>query len=232
MLWASGCSEPPPSGTGGLAGWSRGEIELLRSLSLGALPELPESHSNRVAAEPRAARLGHRLFFDPGLSRNGEVACATCHVPALYFTDGKVASTGLGRAQRNAPTVVGAAYSPWLFWDGRRDSLWAQALAPMESAVEMGTTRLEIVRYVTLDARYGEDYRTLFGSAPNFADASRFPDRASPYGDAEAIASAVGALLHDPARCRALGEAGRERARTRYGYPRFRVDLLDALRFT
>ncbi len=53
-----------------------------------------------------------------------------------------------------------------------------------------------------------------------------------PYGDAGAIASAVGGLLRDPARCRAFGEAGRVRARSRYGYPRFRTDLLDALRIT
>jgi len=130
--------------------------------------------------------MGRRLFFDPGLSRNGQISCSTCHLPELHFTDGRDTSKGLGRSNRNAPSVVGAAYSPWQFWDGRRDSLWAQALVPMETAAEMGGTRIEIVRHATTDPRYAEDYRALFGPPPDFAADSPPPPRASPYGDDEA----------------------------------------------
>lgn len=186
-LWALACPRSDPADRPNGGAWTPAELELLHSLSLGSLPPPPKSDSNRVADEPRAERMGERLFFDPGLSRNGEISCATCHIPELHFTDGEATSShGLGRGRRNAPSVVGAAYGAWHFWDGRRDSLWSQALAPMETTTEMGNTRLEIARYATTDPRYAEDYRALFGPPPDFGDAARFPQRASPYGDDEA----------------------------------------------
>lgn len=139
-----------------------------------------------MADEPRAARLGHALFFDAGLSRNDLVACASCHQPDRYFTDGAPKAVGVGVGARNAPTVVGSAHSPWQFWDGRRDSLWSQALAPLEADVEMGSTRLEVVRHVTGSPRYRSAYSELFGAAPDFSVAAGWPDRAGPFGDAEA----------------------------------------------
>jgi cytochrome c peroxidase len=179
LLLVNACSEPTASGPG----WSESELALLRSLTLSSLGDPPEPVSNEFAADPRAARLGQRLFFDPALSRDGSVACVSCHLPAHYFTDGKAVSEGLGRGTRNAPTLVGAAYSPWQFWDGRRDSLWAQALAPLEAEREMGSDRLWIVRYVTGNARYRDVYSSIFGDPPNFANTVSFPERAGPFGD-------------------------------------------------
>jgi cytochrome c peroxidase len=69
--------------------WSPAELVTLRSLSLAALPPFPSDPSNAVADDLRAAALGRKIFFDPGFSANGQVACATCHVPGRYFTDGK-----------------------------------------------------------------------------------------------------------------------------------------------
>jgi len=69
--------------------WNERELETLRSLSLSSLPALPADPSNAYAGDPRAADLGHRLFFDTRLSANGQVACATCHLAELNFTDGK-----------------------------------------------------------------------------------------------------------------------------------------------
>ncbi len=158
------------------------ELEILRSLSIAVPEPLPASVSNRVGDDPAAARLGHALFFDPGLSRGGAVACATCHEPTRYFTDGLPQSQGLGRMTRNAPTLVGAAYAPWQFWDGRRDSLWAQALAPLEAPREMGGTRLGVVRYVTRTSRHAEAYAALFGEPPMVSD---LPAEASPFGSAK-----------------------------------------------
>jgi cytochrome c peroxidase len=169
--------------------WSPAEVQLLQSLSIASLPALEPAPSNRVATDPRAARLGHRLFFEPRLSANGEISCMTCHRPGRDFADDEAKSSGLGQTSRNAPTLIGAAYSPWQYWDGRRDSLWAQALAPLEARAEMGSTRLEVVRFVTTDPEYREAYADLFGPAPDFTDASRFPASASPYGDKEARAA-------------------------------------------
>lgn len=192
-VWLAGCPggvEPDAESSGEAIvardHWDPNHLQILRGLSLASLPAKREDPSSRVADDVRAARLGHRLFFDASLSANGQVACATCHQPALSFTDGLRKSVGLGPGSRNSPTVIGSARSPWLFWDGRRDSLWSQALAPLEVATEMGTTRLEVARRVTRDPRYRAAYEALFGTAADFDDPKRFPARASPYGDAEA----------------------------------------------
>ncbi|MGI9591600.1 MAG: cytochrome c peroxidase [Myxococcota bacterium] len=162
--------------------WSTSELALLRSLSVDALPPAPRQPSNRFADAPGAADLGHHLFFDPGLSRDGSISCASCHEPARLFTDGRVTSRGLAETSRNAPTLVGAAHSPWQFWDGRRDSLWAQALAPLEAAAEMGSTRVAVVRYVAGEPSLAKRYADVFGSAPTPSDLARWPERAGPFG--------------------------------------------------
>ena len=164
---------------------SGAEIALVESLSIQSLPPPPASPSNRVADDRAAAELGHHLFFDPGLSRDGSAACASCHIADLYFTDGRATSRGLGQTSRNAPTVVAGAYSTWQFWDGRRDSLWAQALAPMETAAEMGSTRMAVVRHVLGDPRLAAMYERVFGPGPMLGDTARFPERAGPFGDRE-----------------------------------------------
>lgn len=168
---------------GPFGGWTRRERTLLASLSLASLPPTPDDPSNRYADDPTAAELGHLLFFDPGLSANGDISCATCHEPERFFTDGRRVSEGVGRTDRNAPTVVGAAYARWLFSDGRRDSLWAQALAPVESAVEMGGTRVETVRRAATSPTTRALYARTFGRPPPFEDRTRFPARAGPFGD-------------------------------------------------
>lgn len=164
-------------------GWSETERSLLRSLSIDALTPVPPDPSNRVADDPDAARLGHRLFFDRRLSSNGQVACASCHEPGRWFTDGRPVSEGVGTTNRNAPTVVASAYAPWLFWDGRRDSLWAQALAPFESSAEMNLSRVEVLRQVARDPETARLYRRVFGRDPIEGDPARLPPRASPFGD-------------------------------------------------
>ena len=184
-----GCSDEPSvggKGSGQTAGtsWSPAERAILASLRLDALGPPPASPSNRFADDPGAIALGRALFFDPGLSRNGRIACSSCHLPGLYFTDGRATSRGIGTTRRNAPTVVGAAYSPWQFWDGRRDSLWSQALAPLESADEMGSSRLAVVRYVTQRGHpHASSYRALFGEPPDLSDPERFSAHAGPFGD-------------------------------------------------
>jgi cytochrome c peroxidase len=163
--------------------WTEAELRMLASLSVSSLPSPPPSPGNRVVDDPRAAELGRVLFFDPSLSTNGRVSCASCHHPARLFTDGLPRSRGVGQAGRNAPTLVGVSHAIWLFWDGRRDSVWSQALAPLESAAEMGTTRTDVVRRVTKGASTHEAYEAIFGRPAPFDDERRFPPGAGPFAD-------------------------------------------------
>jgi cytochrome c peroxidase len=144
--------------------WTEQQLETMKQLWIGQLQGLPVSPGNRFADDPRAAKLGYLLFFDPNMSSNGEVSCATCHAPDEGFAERKPVSEGIAKVSLNAPTIIGAAYSPWQFWNGRADSLWAQALGPLENAKEMGGNRFAIARYVT--KTYAAQYQALFGAIP------------------------------------------------------------------
>lgn len=158
-----------------LPAWNDAEVAVLRSLTLERLPPVPPDPSNAVADHPAAARFGKQLFFDPRLSANGGIACATCHQPIRQFTDGLQRGQAIGTSMRNTPSVIGTAFSPWLYWDGRRDSLWSQALSPLEDPNEHAGNRLQILRVVARDPAYREQYRSLFGPLPALDDTDRFP---------------------------------------------------------
>ena len=157
--------------------WSDAELQTLGSLWLGAAPPVPKDPTNAVADLPAARRFGHRLFFDVRLSANNAVACATCHRPERRFTDGLPVAVGLGIGQFNTPSVVAAAYSPWQFWNGRKDSLWAQAISPLESPIEHGTSRAAIARLIAADPEYRIAYAALFGPLPALPEG--MPDSAA-----------------------------------------------------
>lgn len=163
--------------------WSETDIALLRLHWIGSLPELQDDPTNKYADNPAVAKLGQKLFFDTRFSANGKVACASCHVPEKHFTDGLAKSRGVGEASRSAPSILGIAYSPWFFWDGRSDSLWSQALAPLESAVEHGGDRSQYVRIIFNDHSYKKAYESLFGELPDISDTRRFPLTAGPVAD-------------------------------------------------
>lgn len=155
----------------GRDGWTSAQIEELRSLSLAELEPLPPDPTNSVADDPRAADLGRRLFFDTRLSANGRVACGTCHRPDREFQDGIALAKGVGTTARRTMPIAGTARSPFLFWDGRKDSLWAQALGPLESAVEHGGTRTQYAHVIA--ESYGADYEQIFGALPDLSLAQR-----------------------------------------------------------
>ena len=160
--------------------WMDPELQLMESLWIANLPPLPPDPSNAVADDPMAARFGHRLFFDPRLSANGEFACSSCHQPDRRFSDGRLTGAALGESKRNTPSIVGTAYSPWLYWDGRKDSQWSQALSPLEDPDEQGGNRVALARLVSGDSGYREAYTALFGALPDLSDANRFPAAAGP----------------------------------------------------
>ncbi len=163
--------------------WTESEQRILESLSLNQLSKI-EDPSNRYLNNPQAQALGKALFFDKSLSANGQISCASCHQAERYFTDGKSRALGIERLNRHTPTVVGSAYETWLYWDGRRDSLWSQALVPFESASEMGSSRLAVSRRVL--TRYQQAYIELFGRYPVEILDKTLPEHAGPLGDQEA----------------------------------------------
>ncbi len=158
LAGAWGCS--PGAGSAAGQPWSERELALIYSLS--PLPPCPPSPSNRLADDEQAARLGHALFFDPRLSGDRRVSCASCHQPALYFTDGRKTSNGIGPGERHTLSLVGAPWGAFFAWDGRKDSLWSQALGPIEQADEMGSHRLLAAALVRDSHR--ESYEQAFGT--------------------------------------------------------------------
>lgn len=167
--------------------WTAAERQLIQSLALSTLPPPPPDASNRVADNPDAARLGQHLFFDTRLSANGAISCASCHQPDKLFTDGKTLAQGIARVDRNTMGLPGVAYTPWLFWDGRKDSLWSQALEPLENPKEHGINRIDVARLLMADPRYQILYRQAFAddgtglTVTDLLDRERFPD-ATPLG--------------------------------------------------
>jgi len=179
---------------GNPASWSFDERTLIASLWIENLPPLPPDPTNAVADDPRAQALGHRLFFDTRLSSNGMISCATCHQPIRHFTDGLSKGVALGMSKRNTPSIVGTAYSPWLYWDGRKDSQWSQALAPLEDPNEHGGNRLKILSVIASDSAYRSAYESLFGAPP---DLTRQQDIDRAFANAgKAIAAYERLLMH------------------------------------
>lgn len=178
----AGCG---PSANTASAIWTDTELAILRSLSLDSLEDLPESPSNRFADHSEAASLGKKIFFDKQFSFEQQLSCASCHVPELAFTDGLPRAKGVHATGRNTPSVIGAAWQQWFYWDGRKDSLWSQALVPFESADEMGSSRLEVLRVIGSDKHYKALYESVFGRFPPQILNPTLPKKAGPLGDAQ-----------------------------------------------
>lgn len=162
--------------------WSQAELNVIKNLSLYSLIPKVDA-SNRVVGIPQAAELGRKLFFDKRFSKNGQIACANCHIPEKYFTDGLDTAQGLAKTSRNAPSVVGASQNTWFFHDGRSDSLWSQALGPLENELEHGGTRSQYANIVYSDSGLRKQYEKIFGEMPNLTDKVRFPLNAGPVND-------------------------------------------------
>jgi cytochrome c peroxidase len=145
------------------------EWEVIRGMAWQGEP--PPDPTNRVFTSAPAAALGRRVFFDPGFSSTGTIACSKCHDPAKGFGDDVPQSVGLARVDRRSPNIALAAFARAQFWDGRADSLWMQALGPFENPKEMGFTRGGVVRRIA--ASYRAEYESVFGALPPIAESSR-----------------------------------------------------------
>src|SRR5713101_6036048 len=102
---------------------------------------LPKDMSDAgTAVAKELVALGRRLFFDPRITADGDVSCATCHQPALYGTDGRPTSVGVKQRlhPRNAPTIFNAALQFVIHWRGDRGSLQDQAEQALTGAISSG----------------------------------------------------------------------------------------------
>ncbi|MBC3785647.1 cytochrome-c peroxidase [Spirosoma utsteinense] len=126
--------------------------------------------SSFVIDEPAAkAALGKRLFFDPILSRNRTVSCATCHREEFAFADTSVLSLGvLGRkGKRNTPSAMNVLLQNSFFWDGRANTLEEQALIPIANPDEMDLPIEVAVKRLNTSRTYRASFRQVFGELPS-----------------------------------------------------------------
>lgn len=107
--------------------------------------EVPQPANNMLT--PERVELGKFLFFDPRLSGSNFISCATCHNPALGWSDAQPVAIGHGMGQlpRSTPTILNNAYQPFLMWDGRHRTLEDQALGPIEAGGEMAQPMEELL---------------------------------------------------------------------------------------
>ena len=128
------------------------------------LPPVPVPADNPLTEETIA--LGRRLFYDPSLSVDGTISCASCHASQFSFSDNRPFSAGVGGklGTRHAPTVINSAYSNLQFWDGRAASLEEQAKGPMENPVEMAHSLDGVVKRVQADPKYPELFKKAWGT--------------------------------------------------------------------
>jgi cytochrome c peroxidase len=135
-------------------------------------PQLKLNHQEKALVA-----LGTKFFFDPGFSANGQISCATCHQPDKSFTDGLATAQGLVKTKMNTPTLINSYAGEWFFWNGRADSLEAQAMGPVENPQEHGFSRAQIA--LRINALYKSDYEKIFGSLPQDLPAAPTPPPAN-----------------------------------------------------
>lgn len=137
---------------------SSDEQALVLSLSPLNLPS--KDPTNELSGNELAISFGRSLFFDKRLSASSTQACASCHDPTLSWTDGKAVPEG---GSRNTPSLWNVAYNRWYSWDGGADTLWAQAIRPIENSKELGLDRFALAKriYNNNDLRRG--YETVHG---------------------------------------------------------------------
>jgi len=140
------------------SGWPLG-LELERALE-----------AEGLAPSEAGVALGRRLFFDPALSRDRSVSCASCHDPRHAFAGTERVSTGVaGRVGgRNAPTLVNRVAGLAHFWDGRADDLVEQALGPLFAPLEMDMDEALVLERLA-EQGYAREFRAVYGQDPSLA---------------------------------------------------------------
>ena len=164
--------------------WSQAEIDRIKPLSFEYIPRHSSDPSNQYLSVPAAVSLGKELFNDQRMSTNLSVACATCHIEQKAFTDKRNIALGIRIGVRNTPSLLNVAQQNWFFWDGRKDSLWSQALGPLENPAEHAFSRLQMIHFIARDAHYRQRYQQLFQqNLPDDKALSKLPSQGGPNGN-------------------------------------------------
>jgi cytochrome c peroxidase len=136
---------------------------------------VPAGNEPVDAKSNERAELGRLLFFDPVLSGDNDISCATCHHPDLGLSDGRALSMGKGArgigperaggsvVRRGAPTIWNAAFNHMQFWDGRAPDLEEQAKGPITSEIEMAENPETLVEELKAIPEYGQRFDSAFG---------------------------------------------------------------------
>jgi cytochrome c peroxidase len=152
-----------------------------KQLSAGAPEGVSPSYWNALVpkdnvATPERIGLGKKLYFETRLSKDGTVACATCHDVSRGFTDRRNTSEGIRDqlGQRNAPTTLNAAFFSTQFWDGRAASLEEQARLPLINPIEMGQPDgAGVAAAIASDPEYQKAFQSAYGRGVNYEDVGR-----------------------------------------------------------
>jgi len=149
-----------------------GAITLLASAAVFGLDKSDFTRPDQIpfpADNPysvQKAALGKMLFFDPRLSNNRNMTCATCHNPSFGWEDATATSIGAQNTNlgRHSPTIVNSAWGDLFFWDGRASSLEEQSAGPIESTVEMNLPISEAVTRLKAVPDYVQWFKDVFGN--------------------------------------------------------------------
>jgi cytochrome c peroxidase len=114
---------------------------------------------------PTVEKLGEQLFFDPALSLDSTVSCASCHIPKFAFADTARLSRGVGGrpGKRNAPGITNMSARQHFFFDGRAVTLEQQVLIPILDTLEMRASPELVTGRLRNSPEYGEAFQQLFG---------------------------------------------------------------------
>ena len=122
----------------------------------------------REGFTPEQIDLGRYLFFDPILSADGSVSCASCHDPTMGLADGRGRAVGINgqTLQRSAPSLWNVGFFSTLLWDGSKSSLEEQMQGPLYSPIEMGNTPAQLLTSLNGNTTYQALFERAFGDAP------------------------------------------------------------------
>ncbi|MES2562250.1 MAG: cytochrome c peroxidase [Pseudomonadota bacterium] len=129
-------------------------------------PPLVRDTSNRYSGDSKAAQFGKTLFFDTRLSTGGQQNCASCHIPARAWSDGRATAAGHDETRRSTPSLLNARFNRWFGWSGAADSLWAASLRPLMDAREMGAAERHVAALMRSQPDLSRAYSVAFGRAP------------------------------------------------------------------
>jgi cytochrome c peroxidase len=129
-----------------------------------AVPDMKHPLNNKWSKEKE--ELGKMLYFDPRLSGSNWISCATCHNPALGWSDGLPRTIGDGQKElgRHSPTIINSGFFDVQMWDGRKKSLEDQAKGPIGADVEMNQDYDELIRELKVIPGYVSRFKSAFGS--------------------------------------------------------------------